>query len=76
MLKNKLLSFYINQKMKAVRVREALQNKDGSVTGDMGIWVFIVACCGLLIVGLLVNYIRNDGFPAMTEQLSKIMNYS
>lgn len=76
MLKNKLLNFYMNQKMKAVRVREALKNKDGSVTGDMGIWVFIICAVGLLIVGLLVDYIRNDGFPSLVGVLEKIMNFS
>ena len=76
MRKNKLLSFYIKQQMRAAQVRKALQKKDGSVTGDMGIWVFIVACTGLLIVGLLVSYIRNEGFPALTDRLSEIANYS
>mgnify|MGYP000851668086 CR=1 FL=1 len=76
MLKNKLLSFYVKQQIKATEVWETLQNKDGSVTGDMGIWVFIICAVGLLIVGLLVNYVRDNGFPALVNRLEEIMNFS
>lgn len=76
MVKNMFLKSYISLQNSAVKISSELKSKKGSVTGDMGIWVFIISAVGLLIVGLLVNYVRNEGFPALTDRLDKIMNFS